>query len=122
MTDLDAIRARHVRYMNHDPMMGTDEDACEFDNYGWPCDTAIVLAALDEIAASQEREARLRAALTPERMAAALVESDLIRRYDEYARVAYPVTMTRDHLLTLAASWAPLILAALATTPEAASA
>ena len=40
MSDLDAIRARHVV----DPAV---RDRCLRDVQDWPCDTAIVLAALD---------------------------------------------------------------------------
>ena len=49
MTDLDAIRARHVLYARDPTIKRTEDDpawcaACEDP---WPCDTAQVLAALD---------------------------------------------------------------------------
>jgi hypothetical protein len=42
--DLDAIRARHVPFVN---AAGYDTQRCVKDEQPWPCDTAIVLAALD---------------------------------------------------------------------------
>jgi len=48
MTDLDAIRARHVP--SDEPDRDPDRVWCDGEGYygpDWPCDTAVVLAALD---------------------------------------------------------------------------
>jgi hypothetical protein len=84
MTDIDAIRARHVPMTVNDIAkdgMHVSTEMCSRDGI-WPCDTATVLAALDcerevsrslggaavqnaqDLAAAEAREARLREALT----------------------------------------------------------
>lgn len=49
MPDLDAIRARHF------PSLTDDGDRCRDEGDLWPCDTAIVLAALDAALARERR-------------------------------------------------------------------
>jgi len=70
MTDLAAIRARHVESKVKGVVGYT---VCYAEGTDWPCDTAIVLAALDDtvnwdlygqLQAAEAREARLRAALS----------------------------------------------------------
>jgi hypothetical protein len=51
---------------------------------------------------------------TPEAaLAAALDKSELARRYEEYARAAYPTTMMYELPTEVAAYWAPVILTSL---------
>ena len=45
MTDLDTIRKRHE---NHEPD-GWPIDRCSYCDETWPCDTAVVLAALSVV-------------------------------------------------------------------------
>ncbi len=73
-SDIDIIRARHVERF---ALQSRRAKVCDAESMPWPCDTAIVLAALDdcnhaistmsdemglEIGLAIEREARLRAA------------------------------------------------------------
>jgi len=73
MPDHDPIRARHVPRQHP---IGLFPDTCDYCSQPWPCDTATVLAALDEAPptarymealtradVAEAREARLRAAL-----------------------------------------------------------
>ena len=89
----------------------------------WPCRCGFVVSGPDAAAIF---EAHLRdpnvhdAARAPasggwdrETLAAALLDSDLIRRYDEYSRDAHPETMRPMPLRELALTWADAILAAL---------
>ena len=107
MTPFEAALARAL----HESRVGTT--GC------WGRPDGIHCAIHDRDAAAIVRSLAADPAWTPldglnvERLARALVASDLIRRYDEYARAAYPATMTRDHIDTLAREWAAHVRAAL---------
>ena len=53
MSDLEAIRGRHVLYAADPSITRTDDDPawCAVCQDPWPCDAAVLLAALDELAA-----------------------------------------------------------------------
>lgn len=87
MSYLDAIRARHVAV--YDPSL-----ICEDDGDDWPCDTTIVLAALDE----RERQrdgARVSAAACQAALDTALARERRLREALEFDAVRDCWTMSR---------------------------
>lgn len=99
MTDLDAIRARHVE--------ANVKGWCVNEPRPWPCDTAVVLAALDKM---DEYAKGIRALLTTSDAAldAALARE---RRLREAAQLAADDPDTPD-------AYRQRLRAALAETPE----
>lgn len=74
---IDAIRARHVRV----PGGGntpSEVDYCDLDFTSWPCDTATVLAALDEETANRKKQ-RVTHATTRVRLRAAEAREAALR-------------------------------------------
>ncbi len=63
--DLDAIRARHVRLPGDGTMAPEGTDYCGLDLVSWPCDTAVVLAALEERVTFDEELRRRMDAVRP---------------------------------------------------------